>query len=184
MISLLVGLGCFALNAGVSLVWLRLPGRSAPVARLAASALGTHAIGVAIAGAACGPFAYWPAAAVSGFLAAAWLFAFSAVYKSVSLRILTHLDRAPGRALPMAALTEQYVRPEFDARAAVLVKMGLVAAVGGAWALTAKGNDTARWIEAVRRACGVLGDGLYRVPPSIHPAAPGSALSGFTPPCP
>ena len=61
-----------------------------------------------------GPFAYWPAAAVSAFLAVCWLFAFSAVYKSVSLGVLRELARTPGHAIPLDAVTEDHMRPEFD----------------------------------------------------------------------
>jgi hypothetical protein len=161
MIGLLVGLGCFALHAAVSLVWLRLPGRTSPIARHAVSALVTHALGVAFAAVAVGPIAYWPAAAVSGFLAVGWLFAFSAVYKSVSLRILTQLDRTAGHALPVETITECQVRPEFEARALVLVKMTCAEVLGGKFAVTEKGTATARRIEAIRRVCGVKGNGLY-----------------------
>ena len=108
-----------------------------------------------------GPFAYWPAAAVSGFGAVCWLFAFSAVYKSVSLRILTQLARAPGHAMPLETITEEYVRPEFESRVALLVKMGCAEATDEGYAATATGNDTARRIETIRRACGVSGSGLY-----------------------
>jgi hypothetical protein len=161
MNALFVGLACFALHAITTLVWLRLPGRTPPVVRHAVSALSTHVLGVALAAQVAGPFAYWPAAAVSGFLAVCWLFAFSAVYKSVSLRILTQLDRAPGHAMPLEAIMEEHVRPEFEARVALLVKMGHATATDEGYAATASGNDTARRIEVVRRACGVSGSGLY-----------------------
>jgi hypothetical protein len=157
MTSLLIGLACFAMHAVVTLVWLRLPGRVSPVARHAISALATHAVGVAVAG----PFAYWPAAAVSAFLAVCWLFAFSAVYKSVSLRILTELHRAPSHAMPMVTVTEDYVRPEFTARAALLVKMRCATETDGVYEATEKGTATARRIERVQHACGIEASGLY-----------------------
>jgi hypothetical protein len=161
MTALLVGFACFLAHAAVTLAWLRLPGRTPPVARHAASALGTHALGVAVAAWVVGPFAYWPAAAVSAFGAVCWLFAFSAVYKSVSLRILTQLARTAGGALPLETVTEEHVRPEFAARVAVLVAMGCAEEVEGGYAVTERGNDTARRIAAVRRACGVCGSGMY-----------------------
>jgi hypothetical protein len=175
MNSILVGLACFASHAAVTLVWLRLPCRTAPVTRHAVSALGTHAIVVALAAQVVGPFAYWPAAAVSGFLAVCWLFAFSAVYKSVSLRILTELDRAPGHAMALETVTEEYVRPEFVARTALLVKMGCAAEADGAYEATEKGTATARRIEAVQHACGIEASGLYSDSGSagIPPALPG-----------
>jgi hypothetical protein len=161
MIALLVGLACFAAHAAVSLVWLRLPGRTSPVARHAASALGTHVLGVGLAAWLVGPFAYWPAAAVSGFGAVCWLFAFSAVYKSVSLRLLVQLARSPGNALPVPTVTAEYVRPEFEARAALLVRMGYAAVTADGFAVTGAGNAAARRLGMIRRACGIAHGGLY-----------------------
>jgi hypothetical protein len=161
MNALFVGLACFALHAITTLVWLRLPGRTPPVVRHAVSALSTHVLGVALTAQVAGPFAYWPAAAVSGFLAVCWLFAFSAVYKSVSLRILTQLDRTPGHATSLETITEEYVRPEFEARAALLVRMGHAEESDEGYAATAAGNDAARRVETIRRACGVEGNGMY-----------------------
>jgi hypothetical protein len=194
MTALLAGLGCFVLHVAVTLAWLRRPCRTPPVVRHAASALGTHVVGVAVAAGAVGPFAYWPAAAVSGFGAVCWLFAFSAVYKSVSLRVLTELARTPGGALPLDEITEEYVRSEFAARVAVLVKMGCAEETEDGYAATAKGNSTARRIEAVRRACGVSGGGLYvdlanpvrkrRGGVAVHPVAYAPGSPRTTPPAP
>ena len=177
MTALLVGLACFALHAVVTLIWLRLPGRISPVARHAASALGTHIVGVALAAMVLGPFAYWPAAAANGFLAIGWLFAFSAVYKSVSLRILTHLDRVLDHSLTVDAIADRYVRAEFEARARVLMKMGCVDASNGAYTLTEKGRAVARRIEGIRRACGVGGSGLYSESASRESERPESSAS-------
>jgi hypothetical protein len=176
MTSLLIGLACFALHAVVTLVWLRLPGRVSPVARHAISALATHAVGVALAAQFVGAFAYWPAAAVSAFLAVCWLFAFSAVYKSVSLRILTELDRASEHTMPLETVTEDYVRPEFAARAALLVKMGCATESGGAYQVTEKGTATACRIEAVQHACGIKASGLYGETTVASPTDAGSCL--------
>jgi hypothetical protein len=187
MTGLLVGLGCFAAHASVSLGWLRLRGPFTPVARHAISALGTHVVGVGAAAIAAGPFAYWPAAAVSGFCAVCWLFAFCAVYKSVSLRILAQLDRTPGHALPFEVITDGYVRPEFESRALVLVKMGCAEEAEGGYATTGKGNHTARRIEAVRRACGVEGGGMYGQSANPDREGGGGVSNhplGITPPSP
>ncbi|WP_439621593.1 hypothetical protein [Gemmata sp.] len=162
MNALLVGLGCFAAHVAVTLVWLRVKHGPSPVARHAASALGTHFIGVTVAAASLEePVAYWPVAAVSGFGAVCWLFAFSAVYKSVSLRILSQLSRTPGHALPFEVIAEDYVWPEFEARVAVLVQMGCAKEVAGGYAATAAGNATARRIAGIQRACGIGASGLY-----------------------
>jgi hypothetical protein len=161
MTALVVGLACFGAHAAVTLVWLRLPGRTPPVARHALSALATHVVGVALAARLVGPFAYWPAAAVAAVGAVCWLFAFSAVYKSVSLRVLTQLARTPGHALPVGTITRRYVRPEFEARVAVLVRMGCASETEGGYAATGKGAAAARRVEGIQRACGIAESGLY-----------------------
>jgi hypothetical protein len=161
MIALFIGLGCFALHMAVTLLWLRLPGRVSSVGRHAISAFATHLFGVALAIWLVESFAYWPVAAVSGFLAAGWLFAFSAVYKSVSLRILTQLDRTTGHELPFKTITEEFVRPEFAARIMVLVKMGLAEETPNGYALTEKGRRMARRIALIQRAWGIERSGMY-----------------------
>jgi hypothetical protein len=161
MNGLLVGFGCFAVHAAISLAWLRVSRGPAPVVRHTLSAIGTHVAGVGSAAIACEPFSYWHAAAVSGFGAVCWLFAFSAVYKSVSLRILTQLARTPGHSLSFDVIATDYVRPEFQARCDVLVKMGCAAESNAGYLVTEKGKATARRIESVQRACGIESSGLY-----------------------
>ena len=194
MTGLFVGLVCFALHVAVSLVWLRLPGGLSPVARHAISALATHVVGVVTAGWLGVAFAYWPAAAVSGFCAVCWLFAYSAVYKSVSLRILAELERSPDRALPLETITDEYVRPEFESRVVVLVRMGCAEDVEDGYAITSKGNryrpphraraadirDQREWaVQRVRSAHHLLDDArlLDAGQPLIEPlVAVGEAL--------
>jgi len=164
MNSLLVGLGCFVAHVVVCLIWLRVSRGPSPVVRHAVSALGTHVVGVIVAASLLAELAYWPVAAVSGFGAVCFLFAFSAVYKSVSLRILTQLDRTPGHAIPFAVVARDYVQPEFEARVAVLVKMNCAAGVDGGYVATEAGNATARRIGVIQRACGIESSGLYGEP--------------------
>ena len=159
--ALLVGAGCTAAHVPLTLLLLRAPGRASPVARHALSAALTHVIGVAAAGFLVGPFPYWPAAAASGFGAVVWLFAFSAVYKSVSLKVLTRLAATPGGELPFDAITGDYVRAEFTARAEVMVALGWVRDGPDGFELTPAGAAAARRLRAVQRACGIETSGLY-----------------------
>jgi len=161
MNGLLIGLSCFTAHMVVTLVWLRIRRGPWLVARHAASALGTHIVGVIVLASAGESFAYWPVAAVSGFGAVCWLFAFSAVYKSVSLRILSELAHTPGHTLPFTSLTKDYVRPEFEARVKILVKMACAAEVAEGYVATDAGNATARRIGKIQRACGITSSGLY-----------------------
>jgi len=194
MTELLIGLGCFALHVAVTLTWLRLPGRRSPVARHAISAFGTHFVGMALGGWLMGAFSYWPVAAVSGFLATGWLFAFSAVYKSVSLRILAQLQRAPGHVLEFESIAKEYVHPEFMARIMLLVKMGFAEETHGGYALTVKGSRIARRIALIQRAWGIEVSGLYsrmaspqreeQRERSIHPHPHDRRSPGIIPPVP
>ena len=159
--ALIVGAGSLGSHLLLSLLLLRLPGRVAPVARHAGSAAVTHLAGVVIAGITFGPITYWPIAAVSGFGSVVWLFAFSAVYKSVSLRILTHLDEVPGNAIPFQEVTASFVLPEFQSRVKVLEAMGCTKATTDGYALTEKGGLMARRILAVQWVCGIERSGLY-----------------------
>ncbi len=165
MNALLVGLGCFALHAVVTVVWLRLPGRTSLVGRHAISALTTHILGITLAALLLHePFAYWPAAAVSGFGAVCWLFAFCAVYKSVSLRILTELARRPENSLPFETITREYVGPEFDARVSLLVETGCAEETEAGYAATRTGATATRRLESVQRVWGIGQSGLYDEP--------------------
>jgi hypothetical protein len=82
----------------------------------------------------------------------------------VSLRILTQLDRTPGNAIPFVVIAREYVRPEFEARVTVLVKMNCAAETGDAYESTETGNATARRIGVIQRACGIEASGLYSEP--------------------
>jgi hypothetical protein len=176
MTGMIVGLGCFILHVVATLVWLRRPGRPSPVARHAVSALGTHLFGVFLAAWLAPPFSYWSAAAVSGFGAIVWLFVFSAVYKSVSLRILRELARSQGRTLALAAITDQYVLPEFESRVAVLLQMRCVRATANGYEVTRKGTDIASRIAVFQWLFGITASGLYADPADReHPRAEDSA---------
>ncbi len=161
LIALMAGAACFAAHAMLSLILLRVPGRASPAARHAASAGFTHLIGTIIAAMAFEPLPYWPIAAASGFGAIVWLFAYSAVYKSVSLRILTQLAHTKGNSLSLDEVSSQFVRPEFTARIGVLLAMGCIHCDGNSYRLTRKGQLIARRIRLVQRLCGIERSGLY-----------------------
>jgi hypothetical protein len=161
-LSLVVGLGLFVLHALLTLVLLRVPGSLSPVLRHGGCALAVHVAGMLAAGWWLGPLPYWPACAVFAFGSVVWLFAYSGVYKSVCLRILGRLVVTPGEQLALEQLTEQYVLAEFKDRTQVLQLMGLVDQQGdGMFLLTAKGAQTARWIQQIQRWFGIQHSGLY-----------------------
>ncbi len=153
-----LGLVAFLL---LGLVLLRLPGKMAPVSRLLLLGLAVHALGTLLAAGLLAGVTYWHGAALYwlGFNVA--LFGFSAVYKSVSLRILTELAVQPGGTLPLADVVAAHVRPCFTARTTLLLEAGLTREEGGRFALTANGRRTAARCGRVQRCFGVQRSGLY-----------------------
>jgi len=170
--GLLVGVVAFGLHFVLSILWLRVRvARPAPVLRHIISAIICHTIAVLAFCINDLHFAYWSAFAVFGFLAIAWLFAFSAVYKSVSLRILTQLHTAGEVGLSFATITDDYVEPEFANRIAVLLRMGLVVEHAEGYSISVSGKRFARRWRWVQRICGIARSGLYtpdRVQSEIH----------------
>src|SRR5690348_3719214 len=71
------------------------------VTLLAIAAILTHGLGVMLGILVVPEFQYWDAASIFGFCVMAYVFAFGAVYKSVSLEILLGLVDRPERKAPL-----------------------------------------------------------------------------------
>jgi hypothetical protein len=91
----------------------------------------------------------------------AYIFAFGAVYKSVSLDILLSLASRPGREAPLSDIVEHQVPNLLRARTAILVDGGLAACVDSSFVATTSGQKTAARIAGLRRAFGIGSTGLY-----------------------
>src|SRR5262249_22103075 len=104
---------------------------------------------------------YWPGAGVFAFGATVWLFVYCAVYKSVSLRILSCMVRAHAGRLSLDRITDRYILGEFRDRMAVLETMGCVVVRESDVVLTSKGRRTARYFEMAQRCFGIERSGLY-----------------------
>lgn len=154
----IAALGCYAGLVLLALRWFR---GVAPVLILAGAALLVHlgAIGIAIVDAL--PVAYWHGAAIYWLGVVGIVFAFGAVYKSISLRILCALVARPGRALTIDELTAEIVRPSFVGRIAILSDGGLIRAEGGRHTVTPAGRALAQRIRRVQRWAGISESGLY-----------------------
>jgi hypothetical protein len=164
MTGFLVGLSAFLAHLILSLLWLWRPGGIAPVTRHIISALSTHAAATVFGVVFVGNVDCWVITAVSGFGAVSWLFIYSAVYKSVSLRILTKLTKQIRGRMLFDMITATEVRPEFEARADLLVRMGYVVQHSSHYELTNRGSNVARWIRLIQRAYGIKSSGLYTSP--------------------
>ena len=163
--ALVIGLGCVFAHVALTLVLLRLPGEGSPVKRHALAGFLSHLAGVLVATSLDSPVPYWPLAAVSAFGVVLWLFLFCAVYKSVSLRVLTTLRRAPADRLPFSEITQQHVRKEFEDRVEVLTSLGWAHRDTLGYVATPKGRAAASRITWLQRFWGIGHSGLY----SDHP---------------
>lgn len=132
-----------------------------PVILLAIAAVVSHGFGVMLGIFAIPQFQYWNAASIFGFCVIAYVFAFGAVYKSVSLDILRGLVDRPDRRVPVLEIAERQVPDLFRGRIGNLVDGGLVEPVDSHFRATAQGRNMAGRIGRLRRAFGIGDTGLY-----------------------
>lgn len=136
----------------------------APVMLLAIAAVISHGLGVALGAMLVPQFQYWDAASIFGLGVMGYVFAFGAVYKSVSLEILLGLADRPGRRAPLSEIIEQQVPSLFEGRITILLDGGLVEQIDARFAATAAGRNMAARIGRLRRAFGIGDTGLYDFP--------------------
>jgi hypothetical protein len=105
--------------------------------------------------------AIWHFAAFFGAGVALVTFLYGAVIKSLSLAMLSELDRASNKNLPSEELVRRVVAPAFAERAELLITMRAAERTEAVFALTAKGLTTASRIETVRRFLRIETLGLY-----------------------
>ncbi|MDA9498821.1 hypothetical protein [Bradyrhizobium sp. CCBAU 11357] len=132
-----------------------------PVTLLAIAALVSHGLGVALGIVAIPQFQYWDAASIFAFCVMAYVFAFGAVYKSVSLEILLGLVDRPGRTAPLSEIIERQVPDLFQGRIGILVDRGLVERVDSGLSATTAGRKMAAHVGRLRRAFGIGDTSLY-----------------------
>lgn len=133
----------------------------ASVTLLAIAAVVTHGLGVVLGIFVVAQFRYWDAASIFGFCVMAYVFAFGAVYKSVSLEILLGLVDRPRRSAPISDIAERQVPALFQGRIGNLVDGGLVEPLDSHFAATAAGRVMAARVGRLRRAFGIGDTSLY-----------------------
>jgi predicted transcriptional regulator len=95
---------------------------------------------------------YWHSFVVFTFLALIYLMVFGATYKSISLRILLDLFKAPEKKLLADELFSSYVEQEsFQARIKVMIEQGLASQSREGIRLTKKGHRIAGAVESIQR---------------------------------
>lgn len=133
----------------------------APVILLAISAVVSHGFGIVLGILTVPQFQYWDAASIFAFCVMGYVFAFGAVYKSVSLDILLGLAGRLGRTAPVSEIVEGQVPRLFQGRAQILVDGGMVEQTGERFTVTAAGQTMAGRIGWLRRIFGIGDTGLY-----------------------
>lgn len=132
-----------------------------PVLILAAVAVLSHLAGVILGFACVSQFKYWNAASIFSFAVMGYIFAFGAVYKSVSLEILLDVAKRPEREVPLSDIVGRQVPGIFWGRVAILVDSGLVEQIDSKFTPTAAGRKLATRITRLRRAFAIGDTGLY-----------------------
>ncbi|MBH5368041.1 hypothetical protein [Bradyrhizobium glycinis] len=132
-----------------------------PVTLLAIAALVSHGLGVALGIVSVPQFRYWDAASIFAFCVMAYVFAFGAVYKSVSLEILLGIVERTGRTAPLSEIMERQVPGLFQGRISILVDRGLVERANSGFVATAAGRNLAGRVGRLRRAFGIGDTSLY-----------------------
>jgi hypothetical protein len=136
----------------------------APVILLLIAAVASHGLGVVLGIVVVPQFQYWDAASIFAFCVMSYVFAFGAVYKSVSLEILLDLSARPERKGPLSEIVEQQVPPLFRGRIEILLDGGLVEQVDTGFAPTGTGRKMAARVGSLRRIFGIGDTGLYDFP--------------------
>jgi hypothetical protein len=147
--------------AGTTLVVLRLPGRLSPVGRQALLALLIHVATTALLNRLVPETTYWHGAALYWFGFNCFLYGFSAVYKSVSLRMLSKLAQAPNQCLAMSDIVDGQISSCFTDRVALLVNSGLAQNQDGKYTPLPQGLKVAGRIGLLQSIYGVVQSGLY-----------------------
>jgi hypothetical protein len=132
-----------------------------PVIIMAIAAVVSHLASVTFGILLIRPFQYWNAASIFAFGGMAYIFAFGAVYKSVSLEILLKLAERPDQQAPLAEIVEHQVPEVFRGRTKILVDSGHATCVDGSFVATTAGRKVAGRIAGLRRAFAIGDSGLY-----------------------
>ena len=135
--------------------------RLAPVLLHAISALAWHCAGIVILLVLGAIRYYWDSAALFGLSVMLFVFGFSAVYKSVTLRALAFIQQHTGMAITTRDLYEQVVMRAFRERVNLLTQSGLTSLDASKYSLMPAGRKMVNRISGIRSWFGVSSAGLY-----------------------
>ena len=93
---------------------------------------------------------FWVAFSVLAFCSSSYLFVFGAIYKSLTLRILSAAKSRNG-SLSVNQLEDAVTVPTFMERISLLNEMGNIATEKDHYSLTQKGRKTANFFQTIRK---------------------------------
>ncbi len=158
----LAGILLFAIAAPIMQIVARRTGASiAPVSILAIAAVVSHVVSITLGTVTVQHFQYWSAASIFAFGVMLYIFAFGAVYKSVSLEVLLDLAQRPGHAAELADIVDRKVPGIFRGRTQILVSGGQVENAGSNFVVTERGRAIAGRIAKMRSVFAIGDSGLY-----------------------
>lgn len=159
--ALVTTLACFAGHAVTVIAMLHARVRLAPILLHAISGLTWHCVAIAILLALGAIHYYWHAAAFFGLGVMTYVFGFSAVYKSISLKTLVFIAQSPSTTTTVHVIHEQVVLRSFRKRVDLLTQNRLTVLGSDGYFLTSAGHQLAHRISMIRRIFGVESSGLY-----------------------
>lgn len=105
--------------------------------------------------------AFWWTAATFAFFVMTYLFGYSALYKSVSLRMLVMLSNGSDQTLTLSSMESEFVRRNFDARAEMLIRAHMIRTTPVGLELSCRGQNISARLSALRKFFGVVSSGVY-----------------------
>ena len=162
LLSMLLGVLGLTLHVLIIIVVVRLLPERAPVLIHFASAIVVEIGLIAAFLVMSQEIPFWHGSIVLGWGVIFLLFAFSAVYKSVSLTMLVLLNKTPEKCIGITQFSDALIQPVFADRIRVLEKMDYITETNGTYNITTAGEQFVTRFGVVRRIFGISGDGFYR----------------------
>ncbi len=160
MSSVALGLGGFAVYVLAVVAWIWFDPRRSPVVIVVVAAAAIYGAILPLAAVVGPPTRFWPLTASYSFPTLVFLLLFGALYKSVSLRILVDLLRAPAHVATYASISRAYLEVEsYHARLRILEIRGVAVRHGCRLDLTPRGRRIAAIVRRVQRVYAIEASG-------------------------
>jgi len=154
----IVGLCCVLLIA----ILLRIFSQIAPVLIFLLSTLFSEIVLVFFGLILFDRFYFWQASAMLGLIGVTNFFLYGAVYKSVSLEMLTHLNAQRNHKISKQYLIEDVARPCVERRMELIVELGLATKSNQVqYQLTLSGLERVKQLNKIQNIFGIRQSGLY-----------------------